>query len=376
MNFKSWFVELSDPYLTQFVQDIKNRILKSIQIGDGFISVRFPVDTAMRLVAHTVYEGIGQEDPYGKGGLAYKAVAGDLPNWDQKNVDQFKSGMQKNIQVIAKEMGLLFELDIFVYLTDYKQLTSVGNKDSFWAYSQKDSIVKSIESKVGKLLARQIIVFLEIHAKDTAEKIYAVSKQKLPCEPEEVEFRGGQTAMHADPSDLKIGCKGKLLGYSLKFTSETKIHVASISHEQVYSLLGGENPEGFNKEVERLSPGFKSLKAFVIEELGSLTKNFDPDKFTNLLNYLISGQSKTIPAISHYIRRKGNVGFSASLLKDFSVSKDGFKLIPKQGSEVTSMNTNSYMKLTYRTENGTVHGTSIFFEPTVERVNVKMTNLS
>jgi len=409
--FSEWLSEQNDlqQKLTSFFQKVKLQILSSMKAKDGYVLFQFPQDyeslfeqpTAQpqqpyaqqpynqpfALAAHTltpgtwINEGDKQEDPYGKGGLAFKSVADKL-DWEPGQILTFKKTMQKSIQRIGKEMGLLFELYIYIHLIDMAGLNPIEeDKDSFWAYSVRDQYMEKLQAKVSKASSPLILQFLELHSKDMAQKMKAKAASLLKCPVDSVQFNGGEGSTFTarkTPADIIIGCGQQMVGFNLKFTSETKIHLASLAFHSAYNLLGGRNPGNFQKGVEMAEEGEENQ--FVLSQLWELAQQYEnqPTKFTKMLNYLISGvgEMPVVPAMRNYTRNRGNAEWSGGIELDFIVKNN--VLYPKPGAtvQVQKKQPRTYVQLTYKVADGTPHGTSIYLEPNQGKVSVKANNFT
>lgn len=408
--FSEWLAEQDNlqQTLTTFFQKVKAQILSSMQAKNGYVIFRFPQDyeslfetrrptvqlpqpqqqpysQQLALAAHTLTPGTWiteddkKEDPHGKGGLAFRHVADKL-DWEPKQILTFKKTMQKSIQRIGKDMGLLFELYVYIHLIDVAGLNPIEGKDSFWAYSVRDQYMEKLQAKVSKASSPLILQFLELHSKDMAEKMKAKASLLLKCSVDSVKFSGGEDGnfgARKNPADIIIGCGQKMVGFNLKFTSETKIHVASLAFHSAYALLGGKRPASFQQSVEEAG---EESHQFVLGQLWELSQQYEnqPNKFTKMLNYLLSGSGEmpVVPAMRNYTRNRGNAEWSGGIELDFIV-KDNV-LFPKPGATilVQSEQPKTYVQLTYKVKDGTPHGTSVFLEPNQGKVNVKVNNLT
>lgn len=403
--FREWLAEQDNlqQQVTTFFQKVKAHLLSSMQTEDGYVKFQFPIDyevlfnaqqpaatipmrqapitqQPMALAAHTMHsgklvEGDNQEDPYGKGGIAAKHVAAPL-GWDDKQTLNFKKTMQKNIQRIGKEMGLLFEVYIYIDLLDVGLNPVEKTQDDFWAYSLRDQHTAKLQEKVSKSSSPLILQFVEFHAKDMAQKMKQKASQLLKCSVDSVQFIGGAAGggSRRNPSDIIIGCGEKMAGFNLKFTSETKIHMASLAFHSAYELLGGQHAAAFQQGTQTA----EDKEQFVLAHLWELAQQYEnqPDQFTNMLNYLISGNEKmpVLMAARNYVRNRGDVGWSGGIELDFKVK--GNVLYPKPGAMVRVQKHKTNVQLTYSVEGGSRNGTSIYFEPKQGKVVTKVTTLT
>lgn len=442
MDFKGWLLtEGDDAVLQGFLTWIGQQMLSGIQPGQGEVVVRFPRNysqyfassrsqapqpqqtTPMALAAHyrplglILGESLADEDPHGKGGLAYRATAHMLPKWNNQQVLDFKVGLRDNIVRIGKELGLLFEIEIFQYLVKKKKLRP-GGENEFTTYSAEDSqtsksnILATIAKSVGPSLTKQFVQFVQAHAWTVAEQIFQRTVQILnKCRVDYVEFVGGDGSDfqgRGDPADLRLGCssakKGRAsIGYSTKFTSESKVHVTSQRAESLYGLMSGPNPEEFSAKLDSVLINFKKAKEYLLRVFGELAEQYegDPAAFTKFLEGLLTGGKDTFPAARLYIRGTGGGNWSQAMQRDFITSDNQRgKLQPRPGASVTVNPTNTYIKIIYKVPGGTPYGTFVVLEPyltmpkaddvqddddwdmdrpapkAVAKINVKMNNLA
>lgn len=411
--FSEWLAEQDklQQQVTTFFQKVNAHLLSSMQTKDGYVKFQFPIDydvlfdaqqpttipmrqpmttqsmatqPTMALAAHTIHsgklvEGDNQENPYGKGGLAAKHVAGPL-GWDAKQTLNFSKSMKQNIQRIGKEMGLLFEIYVYIHLLEVGLKPIEEKQDDFWAYALSDQYTEKLQEKVSKSSSPLILQFVEFHSKDMAQKMKQKTSQLLQCSVDSVQFSGGAADFggRRNPSDIIIGCGEKMAGFNLKFTSETKIHMASLAFHSAYELLGGQHAADFQQGTQTA----ENQEQFVIDQLWELAQQYEnqPGQFTDTLNYLVSGRmggSGKMPvlmAARNYVRNRGDVGWSSGIELDFKVKNN--VLYPKPGAMVRVQKHKTNVQLTYSVEGGSRNGTSIHFEPKKGRVVTKVTTLT
>lgn len=407
MNFSNWIIgkELKTE-LTPFFENIKRQALASIRpIREGEVLVSLPsfsktiasipqfsqqpTEPVYSLAAHTDYgsdliEGIGHGDPYGKGTEAYKKIQGKLTSqqWDQKQVEAFKKSLHKNIKNISSHLGLLFETEVFSYLVDQHGLEEIGEKSSFNVYSERDQYIQKIKNIVGERVGNQLIQMTQIHAEDLASQILIKTNKLLNCKVTQIEFKGGMSINVRDTSDVILKCGSSRkprnqLGYSLKFTSETKVGVASMPPAVMYDLLGGKHPDSFANNLNNTEDPKEATELMLNTLTEIAERTLTPTRFTNIMNNILSGEGDVLPAIRNYVSGSGTVSFSKSIQKDFITSEEGGqKIKPRPGATVEVKRTTTYVSLIYKVPGGTTYGTQIFLEPRdVNRINIKMTNI-
>lgn len=408
MDFKGWLITENEN-VEQFLNWFGQQVLASTQPGQGFVSIKFPdpnsfflnarqapqasqaptaapmpLAASTRLPGPLLREGLNQDDPHGKGGLAYTATKHMLPKWSPQQVLNFKVGLRDNIAKIGRDLGYLFELEIFQYLVQRKKLQPFGENE-FTTYGLEDSkqaksgVLANIARFNGPQLTKQYVQFVQAHAWGVAEQIYQKTVQILEkCRVDYVEFlgshHGGDVSMgRRDPADIKIGCSEvtrgrKAIGYSAKFTSESKVHITSQRAESLYELMGGKNSAAFATKLDSVLINYKKAKDFLLRTFAVLAEKYEgnPVAFTEFLEELLTGGNDTLPAARLYIRQPapGNNVWSQAMQQDFITSDNRTgKLRPKPGATVTVNATNTYIKLTYTVPGGSRNGTFIVLEP-------------
>jgi len=410
MDFKDWLLTEEDTGIQAFLTWAGNAVLQAIQPGQGEVRFRFPnyaqyalstasgvpqasqpspmaLAASRRLYGPLLGEGLNQDDPHGKGGLAYTAAKHMLPKWNDQQVLNFKVGMKAAPSKYGQQFGLLFEVEIFEYLVKKKQLSPVGENE-FTAFSLEDSrttkagILAELTKGEGPALTKQFVQFIQAHAWTVAEQILQKTMRILRhCKVDSVEFIGGGSgwkAQHggerANPADLILGCssvtgkKRGSVGYSTKFTSEALVNVASMSLSSMYQMLGGEQSEEEKAKLDAVVMNFDKAKKYVVAKLDGLAAQYEnqPEAFVKLLEHLITGGHDTFPVARLYIRSAGGAEWSNAFKMDFETSDNQRgKLAPKPGATVEVATTNSYVKMTYKVPGGTPYGTYIMLMPTM-----------
>jgi len=144
-NFNDWIS--NDNGLEEFFINIKNQVMRSVQTSqDGFVSFTFPAFQQqvnrpipsqiqpMALAAGMEYSGkslLEIWDAEGrKGEVATKAIAGSIGHWSDTQRKEFEKAMsaKKNRSLparVGKEIGLLFEIEVFIYLLQKYKLGKI-----------------------------------------------------------------------------------------------------------------------------------------------------------------------------------------------------------------------------------------------------------
>ena len=439
LTFREWME--AEEGLDNFFNKIKQQTLQKFESEQGRITFQFPGDyqsllgavsepatiafpttgnvaepEPMRLAAH--YNPLLETKPDEKvlGAVQSLKTLND-PGWKTKQWDLFKKIIKQSAGRFGAELGYLFEIEVFLYLIKSKRLndrdegeSGVGTVELF--EKKRDRFLSDITSKVQRLSAnRQEAVNLLYHmvlenAKDLGEQIYSRTQQVLKCTPDEITFTGGRETDWSDvrqnPADITLYCTDALdmgergkLGWSVKFTTEHKVHIASLRPLPAYKLLGGRSNRQFEKDLNdamNTSTEFsfyKDWRLAVIDLLSRPAQAFqgNPQKFVSLLNDLLSGVSSqgsrydTMPAVRNYARGiRGGADWSGYMQKDFIATSDPkAKLKARPDATVDVVDNSTYVKLVYhrpKGAGGSRSGTAITFEPRSDRVIVKVTNLT
>lgn len=430
-NFREWLgkSENSIAELKNWARELESRIASSIRASEGYISVSIsslasgasiqpslvtsPVSGSlssnMSLAASVAHFGplLGEVTQKGwKGKAAVQAAAGMGLGWNAKDVATFEKGMNagnRSIpQMVGKEMGLLFEVEVFIFLVMTFKLKVVGEKDLSWAIGEQSRLIGVINGKVGINLGRLVVEFIKQHATGKTgmgnlihSKAMALVRQ---CVVDSIEFTGGGDGeagavarFKSDTADLRIGCEKYLpgmrsdVGFSLKAVTETQVDVRSLGPLKTLSVLGAgrrilkEMKEmGNNPLYDGLEKRSYLLKS--IEEAATANYVNKPQKFASLLELLVTGGADTIPAYRSLLQADSSPGWSAAINKDFVTGEGpGRKLGAKLGSSpVIEVKSNStYVKIVYMVGGGNHYGTSVQFEPdgSGSKVSVVVSNL-
>lgn len=393
-EFKIW---LENKDVISFLEGIKRSVLNSIKVENGKASFNFPFleSQSLALVAHNkqkrnvLSEGYGQQAKFGKGTLAFKAVQGQVfPDLNPEQADAFQKRMQQSPKVVGKEMGLIFELEVYLYLVEISNLQPRGERGLGWVRTQNAVQYETVKKKTSKILADQIVMLIRYHAKELATSMLKRTQQMLKdCEVNYIAFSGGEFfktyGTHRQTADMILGCSKKSVGHSLKFTSETMPTIAHLWYKQSYILFGGKKIVTFSDKLKEYEEGSKEESEFVLDELERLIKNLvhKPVKLNYIINKLLLGIketgeiSNTIPAFRNYIRGRGEAGFAPTIRKNFRISyQDGNKILIKPNSEIGVRRTKNYINL-YITAPDSNTPTIIKVESKAGKITIKMSGL-
>jgi hypothetical protein len=405
---------------------VKTYVLGNARVEKGYVVFKFPQYESiaavsfqskkfqpepMKLAAGVIYdrpiifEREGTDKPEGAE-KALKLVAD--PNWSEKKWDMFRSIVSDDLGKIARLMGLLFETEIFVYLLQnkIKDLDETGDVASHELFDRKRKrYQQEILNIINQPKSNMVYYVVYNNAVDLAKKMIVMTRQTIKCNPKSCRFKGGEaewTDERTNPADIILYCNGNEMGWNIKLTSETKIHVASLSVLSTLRLLG-KNVKSIEKKWNELTKDaneYNYISVFrdaIIELLGKAAEKFngDPKAFVDLLNTLISGKSgkhryKTMMAPRNWASASiGEPGWSGNIQKDFQITDDFAQgsLKPKPDSDVyvEIPPGKSYVKIRYQRpkgSGGSRSGTSILLIPYIgdnlwnSKINVKVTNLT
>ncbi len=423
MEFKNWLENTEMEDLEPIVANIKNYVLRSMQVEKGIVSFRFPdfntharIQQPMVLAASTLYSGNnlieGWEKEGGKGVVATQAIAGSIGHWRPDQRSQFEKAMSGKNSLparVGKEMGLLFEIEAFIYLLNKYKLQPISDKNLQYALTEQQRLQQLILGKLrNEKLASLVVEFIQIHAggppHGMAELMYQKTIQLIgkTCNVNAIEFMGGEghggeayDRIRKDTADIRIGCDTFMpgqrsdIGFSMKAGTESEMHIKSLSTMRAVKLLGGKNWKTIAKRLKAQldNPLFEDQekKTAVIQTLGGLAQNLvgnRPKMFVKLLEMLLTGGRDTLPAARQLVRNLGGAGWSGALGMDFVTSdKEGRKLGPRLAAnpEIIIGANNTYMFINYRLpKGGTNYGTTLKFEPSTDLtiIDVGVNNLT
>jgi len=405
MDFKLWleYEEYGDmdTEVNSWLEQAKRTVLSSMRMEGGHLVFKFPSyqqatparpeypqvsrTSPMALAAHTEHPGKrlaeGFEKEGGKGKLTYQAGvdAGFIkPFRANKDVTKFQKTLDSKIHVISRDMGLLFETEVFIALITAKKLKPVNGHGLAEAKEIRTHHLDAIKGRItnGAVFGR-IVALVRNHGIDLANQMYdrAMQNQNLQkkCNGQvtEVEFTGGSSGWGvADIADIKIGCDLDKMGFATKFTSEAKIAYRSLIAGTMYSVLGGTNPTEFDAKLkEAMEEGAPAAKQYMIGVYYELASNMDgdPAKFVEFLNYILTAGKNTFPAARNYTRNTGGANWSVAMQRDFKTSDmPGTPLDPKDDAVVTVSANQTYVKLLYKLKGGSRDGTYVTLEPDIK----------
>lgn len=420
--------------LAHWFGQLQQRSISSIKASEGYISisigslvpvssVRPPVALPSNIVKSEPYlssgasmehfRAFGEVTEKGwKGKAALVAASGLGLNWNKKDTASFEKGMNGGTrsipQMVGKEMGLLFEVEVFAFLVTTFKLRVIGDKDLNWALGEQARLGELISGKIGKNLGRLVIEFIRGHATGKTGMGNLIHSKAMSlvrqCVVDSIEFTGGENGsvaarIKSDTADLRIGCAQYLpgmrkdVGFSLKAMTETRVEVRHLSGSKALSILGAgrnvirnykEMTPTFSDEVSDepeevpLSEDRRSYLMDAMQKAAELNYTNKPRKFASLLELLVTGGADTIPAYRSLLQADSSPGWSNAIGKDFITKDDqGSKLGAKLGSVIEVKSTKTYIKLTYMVDGGNHYGTSVQFEPKADgsHVSVVVSNL-
>jgi len=411
MDFKLWLEHEEygnlDSEVDNWLAQVTRTVLSTMKMEQGHLTFSFPsyktttqnapawasmragVERPMALAAHTQHAGPitheGTDAEGGKGKLAYQAGvdAGFIkPFRATKDVTKFQKTLDSKISVISRDMGLLFETEVFISLVTSKKLKPVNGHGLPEAKKVRNKHLEAIRARItnGAIYGR-IVALVRNHGVDLANQMYdrAMQNQHLQksCNGQitQVEFTGGSSGWNiTDISDIKIGCDLDKMGFATKFTSEAKIAYRSLVAGTMYSLLGGTQPTEFaDKLKEAMDENPAAAKQFMIGTYYELARDMDgdPAKFVGFLNYILTAGNNTFPAARNYTRNTGGANWSVAMQRDFQTSdKAGTPLDPKDDAEVTVSANQTYVKMLYKLKGGSRDGTYVTLEPDIKTTDL------
>jgi hypothetical protein len=393
------------PFVTRLKQGVR------FSTGEGYVSITFPkiademaAPTPMRLAASVVHPGdlVEITQKGWKGPAATGAIAGQIGHWKPAEKASFEKAMdagKKSLpSVVGKEMGLLFEIEVFLYLLNTHKLSPVGTMNLASATAEKTRLEGEIATKLkDPNLGKLVCEFIRIHAGGGSggmgELIFQKSSALIrACIIDSIEFLGGAGwgagagKLKSDTADLRLICSSAAgadrssLGFSLKAVTETQIEVRSFGLGKSYALLGGKNIKALKDILTNPLYEDSERPELVLSMFEKAARrNAGPRRFAKLLELLVTGGAETLPAYRMLVRNIGEPGWSGAIGKDFGTSEaPGVgKLAAQSGAKIDVKKTKTYVSLTYMVPGGNHYGTSIKFEPSVDlsKVSVYVSNL-
>ena len=315
-SFKNWVGGLYN-WLKGFFAKIKNYVLSSFRVDNGVVLYSFP----------------------------------DFLNEDVDLIEKSKN---------RAAFGFLFEYECYFALVGMGLEEKSAGKLNFVEY-------EGYKVQVGEEWQE-----VKSNALDLAKKMFANATTRVG-KLKAVEFMGGRNLIkknqfsRADSADIKLYSE-RALGYSIKYYKNEpgKLLIADLSISSLVHILGAEQ-EDFDdiKDRRKIRPPVERVKNMISS---ILFKNYrTPDKFTDLLTYLINGGGNTDLAI--YIKDGGNV------LHGSDIFKDDFRIVnsviyPKAPATVKLRRTTSGIVIDYKTENRKY---SLRFYPNIAKWTIAIT---
>ena len=414
--------------LEDFFAQIKTHVSRSFRAERGVLTFSFPDYTGvaepapMRLAASTFYpqppltEG-WEKEPGGKGGVALKAIVGSIGHWTDPEKAKFQKAMNapRNFSLpaqVGREMGLLFEIEAFIYLVQTYHLTAVGGFDLQAALAEQTRLEGQLQAKLSKSLVPLVMEFIRIHAAGPphgmGEMMYRKTLQLIKdCQVNAIEFMGGGAARYnrvkQDTADIRIGCDTYMqdqrssIGYTMKASTEPEVSIRHFTMKKILQVLAGQRY--FTKALAMVKSTLTNplmddteKRADIIRTMTKLAKKRvadNPSRFVMHLELYITGGADTLPAVRNLARNLGGAGWSGAFSKDFDVGEGpGRKLSAKlRYDPKVSVDSNpTYMFIKYQLPNqqlakgakGTNFGTTVKFEPgrDLRSVEVWVNNMS
>ena len=354
MQFREW---LSKDELTLFFDKIKSHVIRFIHVEEDNISLSFPksyeillqpsFQQPMALAAGTIPLGtsITEATARNKIDRGMSKLSGTWFPQSLSNPNKFKTKFSQNTRNIAKNMGMLFETEVFLYFVA-KRFIIRGDKTLQWAESNKQIQLTEISRKTGQEFTSDVSNFVKFHAEDLGGTILIKAKSLIhKCKIDTVEFAGGNLrnmVNYRHTADIVIGCSScdtctksshSQINYSLKLASESLVRMADMSCQQVYRMLGGENIERFQNNFSQFLPeDIQERVQFVLDELEPLVKKIVKEKPLEKLNYIVNklisgtkpdnrGIGDVLPAVKNWVLNKATPSFSAGFKQFFDTNE-------------------------------------------------------
>ena len=388
MQFKEWMNNGPEVELENWFKQFSSAIIHSIQPSEGYISIKInslikqpQVQTNNPVPSNANLEPVREDKGVGwKGKAAIDNLSPQI-NWNQSQKNTFKNAMNAGTKslpaLIGKEMGLLFEVDIFLYLVNKFKLKPIGEKNVDFVSNERARLINEINLKV-KNLTDMVVEFMGVHAQEMGELIYQKTVSLVTeCKVNSIEFTGGalngKNLLKSDTADLRIGCSKYLegmrnnIGYSLKATTEPEMEIRHFSPMKAISILGAgpktkkhikdifDVPETVMHYTEKREELIKILEKLAI-------KNFTnrPVRFTRLLELLVTGGADTLPAYKNIVRNSGEPGWAGAMQKNFNTNEEPPRMLnPRTGGTVEVFSNKTYIVMKYMAPGGNHYGTTI-----------------
>lgn len=324
-------------WLYAWWQNFKTQVISSARTTDKGISFRFPKQDI-------VAEGYRVEK-----GLKIARNIDPANTWKAQQQTQFRKSINNNLRHVAGNLGLLFEIEVILYLTGQGlQLDGLSSEE---LHSNRDLQLKNIRRYLSQFPFDQMVKYVQTHAAELGKGILEKSKRTLKCRPTTVHYM----PQFATEDDLTISCgEDQNANWSLKYVSEPLIRVRDYSVSSAYDIMGGNLRDliGLDDEIAaNPRSAFDIILDKFWNQLESTGWSDDPANFAKLLSFLLRGSEKANFAVHNYTTNAGHIGASPALAKDFIVSGNS-ALHPKPGAVVSMIRTVDYIKLQYKVPGG------------------------
>ena len=375
MNFKEWLK--NDNYtqeINSFLMQIRTYVLNKTQSDGDSLFISFPKNyeiffpevaphiysdyPMMQMAAWTKPEPIIREATGGFGSpgqdkgtrIIKQALNKNLfpPEFTQEEKNKLAKTINFKLRVVSGQIGLLFEIIVFLKLIKEKKLKVSGEKSVSWAEDEIQRLLKEIVSHTGQQHAANWYTIINHHASGLADDIYRKSQKLLKTSPGQVSFTGGvgySSIIHS-MADIIID----RIGFSIKLSTEPRMTMKETTPESLYRILGGSNISFKEESPEN-----------ILEHIFEQAQTAEPEQIGSLISWLISGQTETgktaevWPAYLDYVTGKKTVGYSQGMKKDFIVNRT--ELIPKKDSKINVRKTQNSVII--KIQKDSIHGTSI-----------------
>lgn len=262
---------------------------------------------------------------------------------------------------LRAEAGFLFESECYLALKA-KGLQDKTINFNETLYNQQKETLTDIYNTIKE------------HANILAEQMISNAQKLLPAPIIAVQYKGGRTITkagqfsRADAADIILLCAPetkKTLGYSIKYYKQqpSKLLLSNISVSSLMQILGQDKDTWDELRIQRLQTRMPKVK--ISKMIYDVFKNYKtPEKFTDLLNYLITGYGYTSLAI--FTKDNAEAIFSDQIFeKDFQINNT--IIYPKAPAKVSLSRTKQTIFLEYKTDNNTY---TLIFYPNVPKWTV------
>lgn len=416
VKFKEWLNNQNS-----FLQEIENilkswkiQVLNTMQTENGRILLKFPknidyvsksdsntatvaepqtIAAGMTYSGNDLNEAFDRSTRHDKGPAVLRSLNQIIDpttglGWSKQQQNKLRDVINYNFGKIAQPMGYLFETEVFLHLKYSHKLKDMDDGE-MGVEERKNDLISKIAPHARTSL-NQLLQLVEVHAMDLGDQIVKRTKRILGCadmvwfSAKQVSSSSSSWTGRGNPADIIVGCSVAMgddrVGYSLKFGTETRISIASLSIPSAVHLLAGKTLPSQIKIINNIEQdkSWSARVAKIFHEMADGRFNGNPKNFVSLLNYLLSGKSFTFPAARNYASKElGGAEWSANFKKDFIVSdKPSNPLKAKPNADVTLDSNSTYLKMIYKVPDGTMYGTILFFIPRQGKIDVKINNLT